>query len=190
MNVDVPDDLLFQWVSNRWIHLPSGRTYSTSYNPPKILGSDDVTGEPLTKRPDDNSVRNFHFHFFVPVRTALSTHPLLGNVYSSPRTLLCADLASPLLLRLAGVFHTSRGPVRRLGHHLACAGDGHARIFPWCPCPCSPQPTNTTRTTTSQVAITRVVGRRGRTLHFVDVLLLKSYRYTPRQVSPTHSFGM
>jgi adenylate kinase len=53
-NVDVSDDLLFQWISNRWIHLPSGRIYSTTYNPPKIPGLDDVTGEPLTKRLDDN----------------------------------------------------------------------------------------------------------------------------------------
>ncbi|KAF8447722.1 adenylate kinase-domain-containing protein [Boletus edulis BED1] len=54
VNVDVSDDLLFQWLSNRSVHLPSGRTYSTSYNPPKIPGLDDITGEPLTKRSDDN----------------------------------------------------------------------------------------------------------------------------------------
>ncbi|KAH0827162.1 ADK-domain-containing protein [Lanmaoa asiatica] len=54
VNVDVSDDLLFQRISSRWVHLPSGRTYSTSYNPPKIPGLDDVTGEPLTRRPDDN----------------------------------------------------------------------------------------------------------------------------------------
>jgi nucleoside-triphosphate--adenylate kinase len=54
VNVDISDDLLFQWISNRWVHLPSGRIYSTSYHPPQIPGLDDVTGEPLTKRPDDN----------------------------------------------------------------------------------------------------------------------------------------
>ncbi|KAI9571327.1 adenylate kinase [Boletus coccyginus] len=54
VNVDVEDDLLFQWISNRWVHLPSGRIYSTSYRPPRIPGLDDVTGEPLTRRPDDN----------------------------------------------------------------------------------------------------------------------------------------
>ncbi|KAF8136595.1 adenylate kinase [Boletus edulis] len=43
-----------RWLSNRSVHLPSGRTYSTSYNPPKIPGLDDITGEPLTKRSDDN----------------------------------------------------------------------------------------------------------------------------------------
>jgi len=54
VNVDVSDDLLFQWISDRWVHVPSGRVYSMSYNPPNIPGLDDVTGEPLIKRPDDN----------------------------------------------------------------------------------------------------------------------------------------
>lgn len=39
---------------DRWVHIPSGRVYNLSYNPPKIAGHDDVTGEPLSKRPDDN----------------------------------------------------------------------------------------------------------------------------------------
>ncbi|KAG9318690.1 adenylate kinase-domain-containing protein [Chiua virens] len=54
VNMDVSDDLLFQWISSRWVHLPSGRVYSTCYNPPNVPGLDDVTGEPLTRRPDDN----------------------------------------------------------------------------------------------------------------------------------------
>jgi len=36
------------------VHLPSGRVYNLDYNPPKVHGKDDVTGEPLSKRPDDN----------------------------------------------------------------------------------------------------------------------------------------
>lgn len=39
---------------DRWVHIPSGRVYNLSYNPPKIAGHDDVTGEPLSKRQDDN----------------------------------------------------------------------------------------------------------------------------------------
>ncbi|KAF9246304.1 adenylate kinase [Melanogaster broomeanus] len=54
VNFDISDDLLFTWISHRWVHLPSGRVYSTSHNPPKVPGLDDVTGEPLTRRPDDN----------------------------------------------------------------------------------------------------------------------------------------
>ena len=57
MNLDVPDDVILSRISDRWVHLPSGRVYNMSYNPPKIDGLDDETGEPLTKRPDDNPVR-------------------------------------------------------------------------------------------------------------------------------------
>lgn len=37
----------------RWVHLASGRVYNDTFNPPKEPGIDDVTGEPLSKRPDD-----------------------------------------------------------------------------------------------------------------------------------------
>jgi len=165
VNVDIEDDLLFQWISNRWVHLPSGRIYSTSYRPPKIPGLDDVTGEPLTRRPDDNPVRQLDFYSSRTV--TLIIHPLLGNVCSSPRTLLRADLTTPLLLRLAGIFHASHGSIRRYGYHLARARVGHAQIFPWCPGTCSS--TNATRTTTSPVGITHPVGHPQRILHFIDV---------------------
>ncbi|KAF9075238.1 ADK-domain-containing protein [Rhodocollybia butyracea] len=54
VNLDVPDDVILSRISDRWVHLPSGRVYNMSYNRPKIEGLDDETGEPLTKRPDDN----------------------------------------------------------------------------------------------------------------------------------------
>ncbi|KAI0709273.1 adenylate kinase [Earliella scabrosa] len=54
VNLDVPDDVILGRISDRWVHLPSGRVYNLSYNPPKVAGHDDETGEPLTKRPDDN----------------------------------------------------------------------------------------------------------------------------------------
>ncbi|GLB34904.1 putative NAD dependent epimerase/dehydratase family protein [Lyophyllum shimeji] len=54
VNIDVPDDVIMSRISDRWVHLPSGRVYNMSYNRPKVEGYDDVTGEPLTKRPDDN----------------------------------------------------------------------------------------------------------------------------------------
>ncbi|KIJ69278.1 hypothetical protein HYDPIDRAFT_36358 [Hydnomerulius pinastri MD-312] len=56
VNIDLSDDVILDWICNRWVHLPSGRVYSTYYNPPKAPGLDDVTGEPLVKRPDDNPV--------------------------------------------------------------------------------------------------------------------------------------
>ncbi|KAF9013868.1 adenylate kinase-domain-containing protein [Cyathus striatus] len=54
VNLDVPDQVILGRISDRWVHLPSGRVYNISYNRPKVDGLDDVTGEPLTKRPDDN----------------------------------------------------------------------------------------------------------------------------------------
>jgi adenylate kinase len=54
INLDVNDSVILSRISDRWVHLPSGRIYNTSYNPPKVPGLDDYTGEPLTKRPDDN----------------------------------------------------------------------------------------------------------------------------------------
>lgn len=54
INVDVPDDVILNRISDRWVHLPSGRVYNMSYSRPKVDGMDDETGEPLIHRPDDN----------------------------------------------------------------------------------------------------------------------------------------
>jgi adenylate kinase len=40
-------------MSGRRVHLPSGRTYHVVFNPPKVAGEDDVTGEGLIQRDDD-----------------------------------------------------------------------------------------------------------------------------------------
>ena len=42
-------------IEGRWIHAASGRSYHTKFAPPKVPGKDDITGEPLTKRKDDNA---------------------------------------------------------------------------------------------------------------------------------------
>lgn len=67
VNLDVPDDVILSRISDRWIHLPSGRVYNMSYNRPKVAGLDDVTGEALTKRPDDNPVRHIHKYIMLEV---------------------------------------------------------------------------------------------------------------------------
>jgi len=54
INLDVPDEVILSRISDRWVHLPSGRVYNMSYNRPKIDGIDDETGEALVQRPDDN----------------------------------------------------------------------------------------------------------------------------------------
>jgi hypothetical protein len=42
-------------VTGRWIHAASGRSYHTKFAPPKVAGVDDLTGEPLMQRKDDNA---------------------------------------------------------------------------------------------------------------------------------------
>lgn len=56
VNLDVPDEVILSRISDRYVHLPSGRVYNMSYNKPNVPGFDDITGEALTKRPDDNPV--------------------------------------------------------------------------------------------------------------------------------------
>ena len=50
----VEDSLLVRRITGRWIHQPSGRSYHTEFAPPKVPGKDDVTGEDLIQRADDN----------------------------------------------------------------------------------------------------------------------------------------
>ena len=51
--IDVPDEDIVLRMSGRHVHTASGRTYHVKFNPPKSPGKDDVTGEPLIQRVDD-----------------------------------------------------------------------------------------------------------------------------------------
>jgi adenylate kinase len=53
LEIDVPFDAIVERMSGRRSHPASGRTYHVKFNPPKVEGHDDVTGEPLVQRPDD-----------------------------------------------------------------------------------------------------------------------------------------
>jgi adenylate kinase len=53
VEIDVPDEEIVKRMSGRRAHLASGRTYHVIYNPPKVEGKDDVTGEALVQRDDD-----------------------------------------------------------------------------------------------------------------------------------------
>ncbi len=55
LQIDVPDAEIVERMSGRRVHLASGRTYHVKFNPPKVEGKDDVTGEPLIQRDDDSS---------------------------------------------------------------------------------------------------------------------------------------
>jgi len=53
LEIDVPFDAIIDRMGGRRVHPASGRTYHIKYNPPKVEGKDDVTGEPLIQRDDD-----------------------------------------------------------------------------------------------------------------------------------------
>eukprot|EP01025_Chloroclados_australasicus_P028807 TRINITY_DN28549_c0_g1_i2.p3 TRINITY_DN28549_c0_g1~~TRINITY_DN28549_c0_g1_i2.p3 ORF type:complete len:180 (-),score=24.67 TRINITY_DN28549_c0_g1_i2:323-802(-) len=54
LNFEVPEEILVERVTGRWIHPASGRSYHEKFHPPKQPGVDDITGEPLIRRKDDN----------------------------------------------------------------------------------------------------------------------------------------
>ena len=53
LGIDVPDSAIVERMSGRRVHPGSGRTYHVKFNPPKVEGKDDLTGEALIQRDDD-----------------------------------------------------------------------------------------------------------------------------------------
>lgn len=54
IEIEVDDQEILRRMSGRRVHTGSGRSYHVDFNPPKLAGKDDITGEPLVQRPDDN----------------------------------------------------------------------------------------------------------------------------------------
>jgi adenylate kinase len=54
LEIDVPDEVIVERMSGRRVHVASGRTYHVKYNPPRVAGKDDVTGDDLILRVDDH----------------------------------------------------------------------------------------------------------------------------------------
>jgi adenylate kinase len=50
----IDEELLVKRITGRLVHMPSGRSYNIYFKPPRVTGKDDVTGEPLVQRSDDN----------------------------------------------------------------------------------------------------------------------------------------
>lgn len=96
LEIDVPDSEIITRMSGRRVHLASGRTYHVIFNPPKVAGTDDVTGESLIQREDDKeeTVRNrlevYHSQ----------TKPLV-DYYS--KWAAVGDLHAPKYRKIAGV---------------------------------------------------------------------------------------
>ena len=54
MIINVPDKLLVDRIAGQRVHLASGRSNHVKFAPPNVDGKDDITGEPLIQRKDDN----------------------------------------------------------------------------------------------------------------------------------------
>ncbi|MCX5590836.1 adenylate kinase [Alcaligenes endophyticus] len=92
----VPEEDIIERASGRRVHPASGRTYHITFNPPKVAGLDDVTGEPLVQRDDDKeeTVRN---------RLAVyrdQTRPLVDYYSQWAAT---GDPAAPAYRKISGV---------------------------------------------------------------------------------------
>jgi adenylate kinase len=96
VDINVPDAEIIKRMSGRRVHLASGRTYHITFNPPKEEGKDDVTGEALIQRDDDQEET---------VRKRLEvyhaqTEPLIGY-YKNWET--SGETAAPKYIRIEGV---------------------------------------------------------------------------------------
>ena len=96
VDINVPDTEIVKRMSGRRVHLASGRTYHITFNPPKEEGKDDVTGEALIQRDDDQEET---------VRTRLDvyhaqTEPLI-DYYKNWES--SGESAAPQYIRIEGV---------------------------------------------------------------------------------------
>ena len=96
IEIDVPDAAIVERMSGRRVHVGSGRTYHVKYNPPKVAGRDDVTGEALIQRADDSEET-------VRARLAVyhaQTEPLVAYYEGRERS---GEPGAPRYRRLSGV---------------------------------------------------------------------------------------
>ncbi|BBP01284.1 adenylate kinase [Sulfuriferula nivalis] len=110
VEIDVPDSEIIQRMSGRRVHLASGRTYHTVFNPPKIANTDDITGEPLIQRDDDHEdtvkKRLDVYH--------AQTEPLVHYYSDWANTASAAD--APKYVKIAGI-----GNVETIRDHVFAA---------------------------------------------------------------------
>ena len=109
LEIDVPDAAIIERMSGRRVHPASGRTYHVKYNPPRVAGKDDVTGEDLIQRDDDteDTVRR---------RLAVyhaQTEPLIAYYVEWAAT---ADPRAPRVRKVSGV-----GSVEAIGEAVRAA---------------------------------------------------------------------
>ena len=96
VEIAVDDSEIIERMSGRRVHLPSGRSYHVKFNPPKITGKDDVTGEDLIQRDDDQEAT---------VKTRLDvyheqTEPLVSYYGNWAKS---GDASAPKYVKILGV---------------------------------------------------------------------------------------
>ncbi|MGE5524753.1 MAG: adenylate kinase [Rhodospirillaceae bacterium] len=114
LEFDVADTEILRRLSGRRVHPGSGRSYHTEFNPPKVPDRDDVTGEPLIQRPDDNEAT-------VKQRIATyhaQTKPLVDYYASWAAS---GDPKAPKYVRIAGT-----GPVDEIRDRVLAAAEAAA----------------------------------------------------------------
>lgn len=111
----VPDELLLDRVEGRLIHPASGRSYHVRNNPPVTPGIDDVTGEPLIRRSDDNAgtlasrLQKYH-KLTTPVVDYYKSKQILRTIDA---TQSMSKVSSDLVSALAGVGKVGPAPTAK-----------------------------------------------------------------------------
>jgi adenylate kinase len=116
VEIEVPDAEILRRMSGRRVHLASGRSYHIEFNPPKVAGVDDITGEPLTQRADDNEAT-------VKARLDVyraQTQPLVKYYVDWEKR---ADARAPHYVHIAGL-----GSVESIRDHIFTALDSSKKI--------------------------------------------------------------
>ena len=95
LEIDVQDDEIVKRLSGRRVHLDSGRVYHIVYNPPKNQGFDDVSGEELIQREDDQeeTVRNRLKVYHQQTKPLVEYYTQLSSLDSNIRVIKINGLA-------------------------------------------------------------------------------------------------
>ena len=95
LEIDVNDDEIVKRLSGRRVHVESGRTYHVVYNPPRLAGADDVTGEELIQREDDKeeTIRNRLNVYHLQTEPLVDFYKKLSNSDTNVRVIKINGLA-------------------------------------------------------------------------------------------------
>jgi adenylate kinase len=108
LEIDVPDSSIVERMSGRRVHVASGRTYHIRFNPPKVEGRDDVTGEELIQRVDD-------LEETVKKRLAVYAEQTRPLVAYYERWAASGEAGAPIYRRISGVGSVDDITARALG---------------------------------------------------------------------------